>query len=131
VTKSTRSATLLLIAAFLLGGVAGAALHATIERRPPPREGRGPDRGGYLARLTDDLKLTAEQRDSIRVVLEHYHPRMDSVWESIRPRFETLRGELRSEIRIHLTPDQQRQFDDLLARRDAERRRRDTTHAPR
>jgi Spy/CpxP family protein refolding chaperone len=121
----------LLIAAFLLGGVAGAALHATLERQPPQREGRGPGRGDYLARLTDDLKLTAEQRDSIRVVLEHYHPRMDSVWESIRPRFETLRGELRSEIRIHLTPDQQRQFDELLARRDAERRRRDTTHAPR
>jgi len=131
VTKSTRSATLLLIAAFLLGGVGGAALHATLERQPPQREGRGAGRGDYLARLTDDLKLTAEQRDSIRVVLDHYHPRMDSVWESIRPRFETLRGELRSEIRIHLTPDQQRQFDDLLERRDAERRRRDTTHAPR
>ena len=130
-TKSTRSATLLLIAAFLLGGVGGAALHATLERQPPQREGRGAGRGDYLARLTDDLKLTAEQRDSIRVVLDHYHPRMDSVWESIRPRFETLRGELRSEIRIHLTPNQQRQFDELLERRDAERRRRDTTHAPR
>ena len=130
-TKSTRSATLLLLAAFLLGGVAGAAVHASIERRPAPREGRGPGRGDFLARLTDDLKLTAEQRDSIRVVLDHYHPRMDSVWENIRPRFETLRGELRSEIRTYLTPDQQRQFDELLQRRDAERRRRDTTHAPR
>lgn len=130
-TKSTRSATLLLLAAFLLGGLAGAALHATIERRPAAREGRAPGRSDFLARLTDDLKLTAAQRDSIRVVLEHYHPRMDSVWESIRPRFETLRGELRSEIRTYLTPDQQRQFDELLQRRDAERRRRDTTHAPR
>jgi Spy/CpxP family protein refolding chaperone len=131
VTKPTRSATLLLLAAVLLGGVAGATLHATFERRPAPREGRAPDRGDFLDRLTDDLKLTAEQRDSIRAVLDHYHPRMDSVWESIRPRFETLRGELRSEIRIYLTPDQQRQFDELLERRDAERRRRDTTHAPR
>ena len=130
-TKPTRSATLLLLAAFLLGGVAGAALHATIERRSPPHEGHPPGPGDFLNRLTDDLKLTADQRDSIRVVLERYHPRMDSVWESIRPRFETLRGELRSEIRIYLTPDQQRQFDELLERRDAERRRRDTTHAPR
>lgn len=130
-TKPTRSATLLLLAAFLLGGVAGAAVHATLERRSSPHEAgpRGP--GDFLDRLTEDLKLTTEQRDSIRIVLDHYHPRMDSVWQSIRPRFETLREELRSEIRIYLTPDQQRQFDELLKRRDAERRRRDTTYAPR
>jgi len=131
VTKPTRSATLLLLAAFLLGGVAGAAVHANLERRPSSHEGGPPGPGDFLDRLTDDLKLTAQQRDSVRVVLDRYHPRMDSVWQSIRPRFETLRGELRSEIRIYLTPDQQRQFDELLERRDAERRRRDTTHAPR
>lgn len=130
-TKPTRSATLLLLAAFLLGGVAGAAVHANLERRPSAHEGEPRSPGHFLDRLTDDLKLTAAQRDSVRLVLDRYHPRMDSMWQSIRPRFETLRGELRSEIRIYLTPDQQRRFDELLERRDAERRRRDTTHAPR
>jgi len=128
-TKSTRTATLLLLAAFALGAVAGVG-GLTLYHRPP---GMGHSGGpsGYLTRLSKDLDLTPVQRDSVGAVLKLYEPRMDSIWQDIRPKFETLRAELRSDINAHLTPEQQRRYAELLERQDARRRNRDTSNAPR
>jgi len=120
-SKSTRTATLLLLAAFLLGAIAGAGALA-LYHRPGPSGGRAPGASGYLSRLTKDLDLTPVQRDSVGAILKHYEPRMDSVWQNFRPTFETLRAELRSDINAQLTPDQQRHYAELLERQDARRR---------
>jgi Spy/CpxP family protein refolding chaperone len=130
-TKSTRTATLLLLAAFVLGALAGGAALALYGRPPGMGPGHSPGSSGYLSRLSKDLELTPVQRDSVGAILERYEPRMDSIWQDIRPRFETVRGELRSDIKAQLTPDQQRRYAELLERRDAMRRTKDSSNAPR
>jgi len=131
-TKSARTATLLLVAAFLLGALAGgAALSLAGRGRGPGGGGRPSGPSGYLSRLSKDLDLTPVQRDSVAAILQRYEPRMDSLWQEIRPRFDTLRGELRTNINAQLTPDQQRHYAELLERHDAERRNRDSSNAPR
>ena len=129
-TKSTRTATLLLLAAFLLGAVAGGGALSLYRRPPGMGHNGGPS--GYLSRLSKDLDLTPVQRDSVGQILERYESRMDSIWQDIRPKFETVRAELRSEINAHLTPDQQRRYAVLLERQDARRRNgKDASNAPR
>jgi len=131
-TKSARTATLLLVAAFLLGALAGgAALSLAGRARGPGMGSRSSGSSGYLSRLSKDLDLTPVQRDSVAAILQRYEPRMDSLWQEIRPRFDTLRGELRTNINAQLTPDQQRHYAELLERHDAERRTRDSSNAPR
>lgn len=118
--RSTRSAAVLLLAAFLLGALFGAGGHLLADRadrgghRGPP--GRG--HSGYLDRLTRDLVLTPTQRESVRVVLERHRPAMDSLRREIAPRFETLQQTVRSDIRTQLTPEQQRKLDEMTTRID-------------
>lgn len=130
-TKSTRTATLLLLAAFALGAVAGIGGVALYHRPWGMGPGHPPGSSGYLARLAKDLDLSPVQRDSVGAILDRYEPRMDSIWQDIRPKFETLRGELRSDINAQLTPDQQRRYAELLERQDARRRNKDSSNAPR
>jgi hypothetical protein len=119
-----RSALLLLLAAFLAGGGAGVLVGRSLgPDGHPPRRPRGEN--GYLARLTRDLDLSPAQRDSVRVVLERYRPGFDSVWAESRPRYETLRTRVRSDIRAQLGPEQQTRYDSIIARHDAERRHRE------
>jgi hypothetical protein len=128
-SNSTRTATLLLLIAFLLGAVAGIGGVALYHRSPGMGRSGGPS--GYLARLSKDLELTPVQRDSVSAILKVYEPRMDSIWQDIRPKFETVRAELRSDINAQLTPDQQRRYAELLERQNARRRNKDSSNAPR
>lgn len=131
-TNSTRTATLLLVAAFLLGALAGgAALSLATRGRGTGPGGHAQSPSGYISRLSKDLDLTPVQRDSVAAILKRYEPRMDSIWQDIRPRFDTLRGELRTNISAQLTADQKRHYAELLERHDAERRTRDSSNAPR
>jgi Spy/CpxP family protein refolding chaperone len=128
-TKSTRTATLLLLAAFVLGALAGTGALALYGRPTRMGPGHPPRASGHLSRLSKDLELTPVQRDSVGAILERYEPRMDSIWQEIRPRFETVRDELRSDINAQLTPDQQRRHAELLERHDAKRRAKDSSNA--
>ena len=116
-----RSALLLLLAAFLAGAGLGLVLGQRIggddHRRSGPRD--------HLSRLTRELDLTPEQQDSVRVVLDRHRPGFDSVWAESRPRYETLRARVRSDIRARLGPEQQARYDSIIQRRDAERRQRE------
>jgi Spy/CpxP family protein refolding chaperone len=114
--RSRGAALLLLAAAFVAGALTGAGATTLLraEGRMPERHARGP--GGYLAFLTRELDLSAAQRDSVRAVLERHHPTMDSLWQATRPRLETLRATIRSEIRTQLTPAQRTKYEKLLER---------------
>lgn len=114
----------LLVAVFLVGLLAGSGVAAWADRSEDGgRRGRGA--GGYLARLADELELTPVQQDSVRAVLDRYEPAFDSLWRETRPRFETLRAGVRSDIRTHLNPEQRTEYDALVERhrrRDSARR---------
>jgi hypothetical protein len=113
---SRLGAALLLLAVFLAGAVAGGAWQAT---HPFGRRmSRGPE--GFVRHLADELALTAPQQDSVRAILQRHRPQMDSVWAAVRPRFETLRDSIRSDIARQLTDSQRAKFDELNRREAAQ-----------
>jgi hypothetical protein len=126
----SRNPVLLLAAAFLLGGGIGLITGMQVDGREHDHS-RGRGGRGHLERLQHELDLTPDQRDSVRAILERHRPGFDSVWADTRPRYETLRDQVRSDIRAQLNPDQQQRYDDMIARLDAERRAREEKNAPR
>ncbi len=112
----TRLAPLMLLAAtFALGALVGGAATTLAS---PHRHARP----SFLERLGKDLDLTAVQRDSIRAVLERHQPAMDSLWQRMRPEFESERQLIRNDINALLTPEQQAKYAALIQRLDSLRR---------
>lgn len=115
-----RNAALLLVAVFVAGLVVGVGGLSIAERsgfhlvRPDDHH-----EGGYLGFLGHELSLTPPQRDSVRSILERHRPTMDSMRAAVAPPFETLRQQIRSEIKLQLTPEQQQKFADLGRRNDS------------
>ena len=103
--SSTRRAIVLLLATFVLGGAVGAAAMA-----------------GYLDRLTRELHLSPVQQDSVKAVLDRYTPAMDSLMSEIRPRLDTVRAAMRTEITSFLDPQQQKEYQVMQQKRDQERK---------
>lgn len=112
-TKRPWKAATLLAAVFLAGGLVGGAVARML---PPPGPMR--DTGGMLAHMTKDLDLSGPQQDSIRAILERYRPAMDSAWGEVRPRIETVRARIRSDIAAQLTPEQRSKYEDMMKRHD-------------
>ena len=107
-----RKASLLLGATFLGGALVGGGLVAFAARPDgPPRGGRRSE--WYLGHLQKELDLSASQRDSVQAVLDRYGPRMDSLMQEIRPRLDTLRGGMRTEIERFLDQRQRNEFDQM------------------
>jgi hypothetical protein len=119
--RSTWGAAALLIAVFAGGALAGGAALAMAERSG--RWGTAPERGpeAYLRRLSHEVNLTSVQQDSVRAILARHKDQMDSVWREVRPRVETVRNIIRSEIRLQLAPDQRGRFDDMNRQHDEAR----------
>ena len=124
--RSTWKAGILLLAAFVLGAAVGGAVTARVSHHSF-WEGKPRDRmEGYLRLLGENLDLSSAQRDSVRGILERHRGDMDAIWQEVAPRYETMRSQIRSEIRTQLTPEQQRKYADLTARLDQERREMNT-----
>ncbi len=125
-TRSRLTAAVLLLAVFALGALAGHFGSALLAHRAVGASRLAHGREGIVTRLNSELQLSAAQQDSIRAILQHYEPAMDSMWREVRPRFDSLRDVVRAEIRAHLTPDQQRRYTEMNERRDREYRQRRT-----
>jgi hypothetical protein len=69
-----------------------------------------------VAHLTEELALSPAQADSITAVLDRWRPQMDSAWAEVRPRIETVRAQIRSDIAAQLTPDQQARSEAMMKR---------------
>jgi hypothetical protein len=122
--RSRTWAVALLAAVFLAGGAAGWALAKQRAADPP----RGPDAiAAYLGRRLD---LTPVQQESVRAVFVRHHEEMQAIWGAVRPRLDSLRSVVRTEVNAHLTPDQQARYARLLAdleHQHDQRARRDST----
>jgi len=116
----TWKAVAVLALAAAAGGVVGSALTLGLGRSG--HEGRGHGSNWYIDLLDHELKLSAAQRDSVRVILERRQGSMDSILAEMRPRIEAARAVIRNEISGQLTAEQQKLYVDLTARLDAERR---------
>lgn len=123
-TRPRWAAAALLVAVFAIGVLAGAGLMAARGHGSAFSARLGPGTARYLETLTDTLRLSPAQQDSVRAVLNRRTPAMDSLWREIGPRYARLRETIRSEIRSHLTADQRGTYTEILRHHDAERRRR-------
>lgn len=115
-------AIVLLIVAFVAGGLAGAAVeHVRLaHRRPAFPMGPGPAFGalrGGVPGYYNRLGLSPDQRARISAILKRAQPRTDSLLNETLPQLRAITDSVRREIRAVLTPDQ-------AARLDRERRRR-------
>src|SRR5947208_3635666 len=79
-----------------------------------PDRGRGLDR--MMDELTEELRLDPGQRDSVRAIVQRHRTRMTAVWETVRPRFDSMRAQMDSEVALQLTPDQQAKYRDHVTR---------------
>jgi Spy/CpxP family protein refolding chaperone len=103
----------LLFAVFVAGILVGGAL---ARFRPMMMPGRDPN--GMMRHMTEELDLTQVQQDSIKAVLERWRPAMDSAWAEVRPRIETVRASVRSEIAAQLTPGQRVKYEEMMKHHD-------------
>jgi Spy/CpxP family protein refolding chaperone len=119
--RSRLAPIMLLVATFALGAFVGGAATSFADRRGHARAHDRP-RPSFVERLTKELELTAGQRDSIQVVFDRHQPAMDSLWQRMRPEFESERQLIRNEVTALLTPEQQAKYAALIQRLDSLRR---------
>jgi hypothetical protein len=115
--RSTTWALVFLVATFVAGiavGAGGRALWVRYASAASPERGRGLDR--MMDELTEELRLTPVQRDSVRAIVQRHRTRMTAVWETVRPRFDSMRAQMDSEVALQLTPDQQARYRDHVTR---------------
>ena len=122
--RSTTWAVALLAATFGAGvavGVGGRAMWVRYASAAAPERAHGVER--LMGELDRDLRLTPVQRDSVHAILQHHYTRMSEAWETVRPRFDTLRAAMDSEVARQLTAEQLATYRDLIARHRHQRER--------
>ena len=115
--RSTTWAVLFLVATFAAGiavGAGGRALWVRYASAAAPDRGRGLDR--MMDELTVELRLDPTQRDSVRAIVQRHRTRMTAVWETVRPRFDSMRAQMDSEVARQLTAEQQAKYRDHVTR---------------
>ena len=124
IARSRLGAVGLLVAAMSIGALMGGIAVSAAELREGGPASHRHGRDGVMARLTEELELSRQQQDSIRAVLDRHRPEMDSMWQEVRPRFDSVRTIMRGEIRTQLTPEQQQKYQQMIERRERESRER-------
>ena len=107
--KARRSSWLVRAAAlviFLLGFAAGALAPAAY--RAWTREGVG--RRDRLERMSEDLKLTPEQKEQVRQIFAETRTRLEALRKESEPRFAEIRRETDERLKQVLTPEQWEEF---------------------
>jgi hypothetical protein len=82
--------------------------------------------GRFKTMLVRELGLSAEQTKDLEKVLNANDVKARDFWKHTRSAYAELRTEFRQEIRNLLTSDQQKRFDEMMAKHDEERHRRRT-----
>ena len=119
-----RTAVLVLIAVFLVGGAAGwVAEEVADEIHWPGRQYKeAPDRPDDDEAFDDDaeedlletLRLSRAQEDSVDQLLEAREDRLEEYWKSRLPDLQSIVDSSRQEIRAVLTPGQRDTYDRWL-----------------
>ena len=126
-TRTRWGAAVLLIAALIVGGFAGAGIVLWTQSARAAHHDHGPE--SYLDHLTTELQLSPAQRDSVKSILARHRPEVDSLWRAAGAHFDTLRVRIRTEIRTQLTSEQQQKYADMLQQFDQRRAQRESTNA--
>jgi hypothetical protein len=129
--RSKTWAIALLVATFVVGVVVGAGSRG-VWARYAHAAGLDKSRIDHMkADLDRDLGLTAAQRDSVHAVLDRHWSDMKAAWEAVRPRFDSMRAQMDSDLTRQLTPEQQARYRDLMARHRHHREKANPSGKPR
>src|SRR6266700_1837395 len=115
--RSKTWAVVFLVATFAAGlavGAGGRALWGRHASAAAPDRGRG--LGRMMVELTEELRLDPGQRHSVRAIVQRHRTRMTAVWETVRPRFDSMRAQMDSDVARQLTPEQQAKYRDHVTR---------------
>jgi hypothetical protein len=113
--KSRLGVALLGVLIFLLGGVAGATSYYLYCEHPkasaPKTIPKVDDVVEWMAR---ELKLDAQQKADVKVIITDIRGRYRALWQEFRPRYELLRKESDDRINSLLREDQKPLFEEFL-----------------
>jgi Spy/CpxP family protein refolding chaperone len=115
---------LLILVVFLLGGIAGASVDRLLllkgQSNSPPGKGERGGRGRMIEQMQKDLNLTNEQTASVRAIFEDMRKEFSPRRFDECPGVKESREKSRARVRAILTPEQQKKYDEINAKRDAE-----------
>jgi Spy/CpxP family protein refolding chaperone len=118
---------LLIVVVFVLGSVTGASLDRlyvakrdSFKPGSPGREGRPRGPGRMIEKMKSDLNLNDEQVARIRTVFEESRKEFPPNRFDECPGVKEARLRTRTRVREVLTPEQQKLYDEMNAKRDAE-----------
>ena len=77
-----------------------------------------------LERFSSELKLTPDQKEQVKALLEAKRQKMEALRNEVRPRREEIRQSTQTEIRKLLSPEQQTKFDRMEKEWQARRAKR-------
>ena len=70
----------------------------------------------FVQRLDKTLRFTPEQRAAIGKIVADGQERNHEIWTNVAPQFHKVLQDVRQQIREQLTPEQQKQFEELMKR---------------
>ncbi len=79
--------------------------------RPPELLGRQ-----FVQQLDNTLHLSREQRAAIAKIVADGQERNREIWTNVAPQMHKMLQDVRQQIREQLTPEQRKQFEELLKR---------------
>lgn len=120
-TSNKTKAGLVVLAIFVIG-FAGGALSMNLYQRATRAGGRmhGSPQDFIIQKMDENLKLTSEQRDQIRLVLDDNFSRYSDIRKEIEPRMTAVRQQGREKIRAILTQEQIPKFEEMIKKVDSE-----------
>lgn len=126
-----------LLAIFVAGGLVGWGIGTRTGHRGGGgpgwgrgRGGPGAPGGGVHSLLKRELDLTPAQEDSVRAIFTRHRPQMEALWRQMRPRFDSVRAAIDTEISGQLTPAQRTKFQELERRMEERLRREPKPDSP-
>jgi hypothetical protein len=127
----SRKAIGLLILVFVLGvaiGAAGITIFNTRVygdlRKPPQSQQQPPTTTLTVARINQDLNLSADQQKQLAQILDNMQAGYNNIRQQMTPQFDQVRQQGRDQIRQILTADQRPKFEEYLQKVDEDRRKR-------
>lgn len=118
--RSRSLALMFLLGALLVGGALGFTADRVLTGDRCARNG---DNRRSRTWLTEELHLTAEQSAAVDSIVERRHREMRAVISTVRPRMDAVRDTARQQIRRVLDDAQRARFDELIAKKDSEKER--------
>ena len=104
-----------LVLCLLLGAVIGTVYESLASGESDKRRVR-------LSEMVAKLDLSDEQKAQLDTILEQGRKCMVDINTTYRSEFGKVRNTTRAQIQKILTPDQQKEFDEMMAEQDARRR---------